>query len=186
MRFRAMEEKVILVDSQDRPLGLMEKMEAHQRAFLHRAFSVFIFNQKGEMMLQQRAFEKYHSGGLWTNTCCSHPRDGESLFDAGKRRLREEMGFETDLNYGFSFIYKAALEHGLTEHELDHVLIGFYQSEPKLNPDEVVNWKWINTADLMLDLNQNPQNYTAWFKIIMEQYGRQIIELQQNNQEALS
>ncbi len=177
-----MEEKVILVDSEDRPIGLMGKMEAHEHAMLHRAFSVFVFNNNGEMMLQQRALSKYHSAGLWTNTCCSHPREGETLFEAGKRRLLEEMGFETDLHYGFSFIYKAELEHGLTEHELDHVLIGFYDENPILNPDEVVNWKWMDMETLLSDLIQNPEQYTAWFRIIMEQHAEKIFQTQQTTQ----
>lgn len=167
-------ENVILVDSQDRELGLMEKMEAHKKALLHRAFSVFIFNDKGEMMLQRRALNKYHSGGLWTNACCSHPRHGESLENAGQRRLIEEMGFQVPLTYGFHFIYHAPLEHGLTEHELDHVLFGTYSGQPKINPEEVCDWKYISSENLYQDMTQNPQNYTAWFKIIMTDYGEQI------------
>jgi isopentenyl-diphosphate delta-isomerase len=174
-----MEEKVILVDSQDRPLGLMEKMEAHERALLHRAFSVFIFNNRGEMMLQQRAHSKYHSGGLWTNTCCSHPRDGETVEEAGSRRLMEEMGFQTDLMYGFHFIYKAVLEHGLTEHELDHVLLGFYEDEPQINPEEVADWKWMSFEALIQDIASFPDKYTAWFKIIMADHGEQIFAVSQ-------
>lgn len=174
--FGNMEEKIILVNSSDEALGLMEKMEAHRRALLHRAFSVFVFNNQGEMMLQQRALNKYHSGGLWTNTCCSHPRDGESVEEAGTRRLREEMGFETALNYGFYFIYKAELEHGLTEHELDHVLIGFYDGLPKINPEEVAAWKWLAFDDLLEDLEKHPEHYTAWFKIIMKDHGQQIFK----------
>jgi isopentenyl-diphosphate Delta-isomerase len=171
-----MEEKVILVDSQDKPIGLMDKMEAHERAFLHRAFSVFVFNSKGEMLLQRRALDKYHSGGLWTNTCCSHPRDGETVEQAGLRRMQEEMGFVTDLNYGFYFIYHAPLDHGLTEHELDHVLTGHSDEMPKINTDEVCDWKYNSIADLQLDMAQNPENYTAWFRIIMEDYGDKIYQ----------
>ena len=171
-----MEEKVILVDSNDRPLGLMEKMEAHRRALLHRAFSVFIFNVNGDMMLQQRALDKYHSGGLWTNTCCSHPREGETIEQAGLRRLSEEMGFETQLSYGFSFIYLAPLEHGLTEHELDHVLYGFYEGEPNLNAEEVADWRWISIDQLEQEMQANPEKFTAWFRIIMDKYGKKITD----------
>jgi isopentenyl-diphosphate delta-isomerase len=176
-----MEEKVILVDSQDRQLGLMEKMEAHERAILHRAFSVFIFNNRGQVMLQQRAHSKYHSGGLWTNTCCSHPRDGETVEQAGLRRLREEMGFETELKYGFYFIYKAELEQGLTEHELDHVLIGYFNQEPTINHEEVASWRWMDLEDLIHDMESYPNHYTAWFKIIMKDYGQKIFQLSNTN-----
>lgn len=129
------EEKVILVDSEDNPIGTMPKMEAHEKAVLHRAFSVFILNDKGELMLQQRAFHKYHSPGLWTNTCCSHQREGELNLEAGTRRLTEEMGFSVPLEELFSFIYKASFDNGLTEHELDHVLLGYFDGLPKINTD---------------------------------------------------
>jgi len=138
-----MEENVILVDVLDNQLGLMPKMEAHEKAVLHRAFSVFILNDKGELMLQQRAAHKYHSPLLWTNTCCSHQRDGESNIEAGKRRLIEEMGFKTNLKEIFSFVYKAPFDNGLTEHELDHVMIGNFNGTPKINPDEVASYKWM-------------------------------------------
>ncbi len=161
-------EQVILVDTQDNPIGLMEKMEAHEKGLLHRAFSVFIFNDKNELLLQQRASHKYHSGGLWTNTCCSHPRDGEETLDAGKRRLNEEMGFQCDISPALSFIYKAELDNELTEHEFDHVLIGKYNSEPQPNPDEVSNWKYVNLEELAVDLQENPANYTIWFQQIFE------------------
>ena len=128
-----MKEQVILVDEQDNPIGLMPKLEAHQKAVLHRAFSVFILNAKGELMLQQRAKHKYHSPGLWTNTCCSHQRQGETNVQAGMRRLREEMGFTTELKEIISFIYKAPFDNGLTEHEFDHVLIGHYEDSPIIN-----------------------------------------------------
>jgi isopentenyl-diphosphate delta-isomerase len=136
-----MEEQVVLVDEKDNPIGLMPKMEAHERAVLHRAFSVFILNGKGELMLQQRANHKYHSPGLWTNTCCSHQRDGESNIDAGQRRLHEEMGFTTELTELTSFIYKASFDNGLTEHEFDHIMLGRYEDNPVINPDEVAAWK---------------------------------------------
>ena len=163
-------EYVILVDTADRELGTMEKMEAHEKAILHRAFSVFIFNDRGELMLQQRAAHKYHSPLLWTNTCCSHQRQGESNIEAGKRRLREEMGFEVDLDEKFHFVYKAAFDNGLTEHELDHVMVGYYNGEPTINPEEVASWKWINMEVLQQDMQDHPQDYTAWFKIIFDRF----------------
>jgi isopentenyl-diphosphate delta-isomerase len=163
-------EYVILVDTADRELGTMEKMEAHEKAILHRAFSVFIFNDRGELMLQQRAAHKYHSPLLWTNTCCSHQRQGESNIEAGKRRLREEMGFEVDLDEKFHFVYKAEFDNGLTEHELDHVMVGYYNGEPTINPEEVASWKWINMEVLQQDMQDHPQDYTAWFKIIFDRF----------------
>lgn len=163
-------EYVILVDEKDQKLGLMEKMEAHKKALLHRAFSVFIFNDKNELLLQQRAAEKYHSPLEWANTCCSHPRNGEDTIAAGKRRLEEEMGFSCDLEERFSFIYKAAFDNGLTEHELDHVLVGFYYENPKINPEEVADYKWMKLDDIKTDIAQNPKKYTTWFKIIFEKY----------------
>lgn len=166
--FVIMEEHVILVDENDTPVGLMEKIEAHEKALLHRAFSVFIFNKKGELMLQQRAVSKYHSPLLWTNTCCSHQREGETNIEAGKRRLQEEMGFSTDLKEVFSFIYKAPFDNGLTEHELDHVMIGYYEDAPKLNKEEAEAYKWMPLEDVKKDIEENPQLYTAWFKIIFK------------------
>ena len=163
-------EYVILVDTADRELGTMEKMEAHEKAALHRAFSVFIFNDRGELMLQQRAAHKYHSPFLWTNTCCSHQRQGESNIDAGKRRLKEEMGFEVDLDEKFHFVYKAEFDNGLTEHELDHVMVGYYNGEPTINPEEVASWKWIDMEVLQQDMKDHPQDYTAWFKIIFDRF----------------
>tara|TARA_R110002074_G_scaffold42236_3_gene111187 strand:+ start:1894 stop:2412 length:519 start_codon:yes stop_codon:yes gene_type:complete len=164
-----MEEKVILVDEQDNQLGLMPKMEAHEKAVLHRAFSVFIFNENRELMLQQRAAHKYHSPLLWTNTCCSHQRDGESNIEAGKRRLDEEMGFSTDLKEVFSFVYKAPFDNGLTEHELDHVMVGDFNGEPKINPEEVESYKWMTLDAVKNDIEINPDDYTAWFKIIFKE-----------------
>ncbi|MEX0359727.1 MAG: isopentenyl-diphosphate Delta-isomerase [Allomuricauda sp.] len=164
------EEKVILVNTNDEPIGLMPKMEAHEKAVLHRAFSVFIMNNKGETMLQQRAKDKYHSPLLWTNTCCSHQRDGETNIQAGKRRLMEEMGFSTELRELFSFIYKAPFDNGLTEHELDHVMMGHYNDSPQINPEEVEGWKWMQPSDIKQDIAQNPDKYTAWFKIIFERF----------------
>lgn len=164
------EEKVILVNEQDEQIGLMPKMEAHEKAVLHRAFSVFIFNDNNELMLQQRAWGKYHSPGLWTNTCCSHQRDGESNIEAGKRRLQEEMGFVTDLEESISFIYKAPFDNGLTEHEYDHVLLGKYNGKPVVNKDEVSDWKWMSVEDVKVDIALSPENYTAWFKVIFEKF----------------
>jgi len=152
----------------------MEKIEAHEKALLHRAFSVFVYNDKGEVMLQQRALSKYHSPGLWTNTCCSHQREGESNVDAGKRRLMEEMGFTTDLEESISFIYKAPFDNGLSEHEYDYILIGKYNDQPNLNPDEVAAWKWMSLEDIQKDLKENPEIYTAWFKIIFDKYSNHI------------
>lgn len=164
------EEKVILVNENDEQIGLMPKMEAHEKALLHRAFSVFIFNDKNELMLQQRALTKYHSPGLWTNTCCSHQREGESNLDAGKRRLQEEMGFVTELKETTSFIYKAPFDNGLTEHEYDHVLVGHYNDEPNVNLEEVASWKWMSLEAVKKDINQNPNLYTEWFKIIFDKF----------------
>jgi len=163
-------EKVILVNEKDEQIGLMEKIEAHEKALLHRAFSVFVFNDKNELMIQQRALSKYHSPGLWTNTCCSHQREGESNIEAGKRRLQEEMGFSTDLKDTISFIYKAPFDNGLTEHEFDHILVGNFEGQPNLNPDEVAAWKWVSLDDLEADMEKNPHIYTEWFKIIFEKY----------------
>ena len=137
------EEQVILVNEKDEQIGLMPKMEAHEKALLHRAFSVFIFNDKNELMLQQRAAEKYHSPLLWTNSCCSHQRNGESNLEAGKRRLQEEMGFVCELKEVTSFIYKAPFDNGLTEHELDHIMIGNYNNNPVINREEVESFKWM-------------------------------------------
>jgi len=163
-----MEELVVLVDKQDNQVGLMPKMEAHEKAVLHRAFSVFIFNDRGELMLQQRAAHKYHSPLLWTNTCCSHQRDGESNVEAGKRRLEEEMGFVTEVKEVFSFIYKAPFDNGLTEHELDHVMVGKFNGVPQINKNEVEAYKWMTLADVKSDIAQNPETYTEWFKIIFD------------------
>jgi len=164
------EEKVILVNENDEPIGLMPKLEAHEKAQLHRAFSIFILNSKNEVMLQQRASEKYHSPLLWTNTCCSHQRDGETNIQAGNRRLQEEMGFSTELKELFHFIYKAPFDNGLTEHELDHVMIGYYNDEPNINRDEVESWKWMDIDAIKEDMFQNPAIYTVWFKIIFDEF----------------
>lgn len=160
-----MPEYVVLVDNKDNQIGLMEKQAAHVNPTLHRAFSIFVFNSKGEMLLQQRALTKYHTPGLWTNTCCSHPRDGESLQQATKRRLMEEMGMECDLKEVFSFIYKADVMQGLIEHEFDHVFVGTTDVTPIINREEVESYKYETVANIAKDIEKNPQNYTAWFKI---------------------
>ena len=163
-----MTEYVVLVDELDNKVGLMEKMEAHINPTLHRAFSIFIFNSKNEMLLQQRALSKYHTPGLWTNTCCSHPRDGESLHDATKRRLQEEMGMQCELKEAFSFIYKADVMQGLVEHEFDHVFIGTSDDIPIINKDEVESFRYDTVENIKADIERNPQNYTAWFKIAFD------------------
>jgi len=172
------EENVILVDTNDTPLGTMPKMEAHEKAVLHRAFSVFILNSKNQLMLQQRAFHKYHSPGLWTNTCCSHQRLGETNIEAGKRRLFEEMGITSELTELFSFIYKAPFDNGLTEHELDHVLVGYSNEDPTINLEEVSNWKWMDIDAVHVDCEQHPHNYTVWFRIIFDRFYTHIKTLQ--------
>lgn len=164
------EEKVILVNENDEPIGLMNKLEAHEKAVLHRAFSVFILNDKNEVMLQQRAHHKYHSPLLWTNTCCSHQREGETNIQAGTRRLQEEMGFSAELKELFHFIYKAPFDNGLTEHELDHVMIGYFNEDPKINPDEVESWKWMSIEAIKDDIQTQSENYTVWFKIIFDEF----------------
>ncbi|MFC1721715.1 isopentenyl-diphosphate Delta-isomerase [Patescibacteria group bacterium] len=163
-------DKVILVDEQDNEIGSEEKMEAHRQSKLHRCFSILIFNDSGELLLQQRAKDKYHCGGLWTNTCCSHPRPGEKLMDATKRRLQEEMGFVCEMQEVFDFIYKAKFSNELTEYEFDHVFIGKYNGVVNPNSVEVEDCKWISMTDLERDLLGDPDKYTAWFKIILEKY----------------
>ena len=165
-------EQVILVDEQDQPIGLMEKQAAHIGSHLHRAFSVFIFNSKGELLMQQRALSKYHSPGLWTNTCCSHPRSGETLEEATSRRLMEEMGMTCPMHEVYTFIYKAPVGQGLTEHEFDHVFIGQSDDIPNINTDEVASWKYMRLDDLKKDLELYPELYTEWFKITFEEMTR--------------
>ena len=169
-----MEENVILVDKNDTQIGLMSKLDAHKKGILHRAFSVFVLNNNNEIMLQKRAYNKYHSGGLWTNTCCSHQREGENSVEAGKRRLLEEMGFETELKIITSFIYKVEFENGLTEHELDYLLIGKYLKSPVINKQEVADWKWMKVELISDDIKLNPNNYTSWFKIIFDKFQNKI------------
>jgi len=164
------EEKVILVDKNDNQVGLMPKLEAHEKGVLHRAFSIFIFNSKYELLLQKRASSKYHSGGLWTNTCCSHPREGEDILDAANRRLDEEMGIKTSLRKVYDFIYKAELDNQLTEHEFDHVFYGVFDKDPILNKDEAEDFKWVDMETLNNDIIKNEVNYTVWFKIAFEYF----------------
>tara|TARA_B100001093_G_scaffold373974_1_gene358979 strand:- start:804 stop:1322 length:519 start_codon:yes stop_codon:yes gene_type:complete len=164
------DDKVILVDKNDNQVGLMPKLEAHEKGLLHRAFSVFIFNNDYKLLLQKRATSKYHSGGLWTNTCCSHPREGEDISEAANRRLFEEMGIKTSLRKVYDFIYKAELDNGLTENEFDHVFYGVYDKEPKINLEEADDYKWMDMDSLNDDINNNGGNYTVWFKIAFEYF----------------
>jgi len=168
---------VILVDEQDNEIGVMDKLEAHQKGLLHRAFSVFVFNKKNEMLLQKRAVEKYHSGGLWTNSCCSHPAENETVLNAGHRRLKEEMNYQCDLHEGFHFIYKVALDNDLTEYELDHVLIGLSNDNPIINPEEASDFKWISIPQVLKEIEDRPSDFTFWFKVIMKDY---LVELENN------
>ncbi len=161
-------EFVILVDENDNEIGVMEKLQAHEEGKLHRAFSVFVFNDKEELLLQQRALSKYHSPGLWTNTCCSHPRPNETIRDAANRRLFEEMGISCELSIKTNFTYKAVFDNGLTEHEFDYVLIGHANQNPVLNKEEAENYKWESIPDIKKDMVLNPGNYTAWFKIALD------------------
>ena len=161
-------EYVILVDENDHQIGLMEKHAAHIGPHLHRAFSIFVFNSKGELLLQQRALSKYHSPGLWTNTCCSHPRDGETLEQATSRRLSEEMGMTCETEEAYTFIYQAPVGEGLTEYELDHVWIGVSDDVPFINKEEVESWKYMSLDDIAADIQTYPENYTEWFKITFD------------------
>tara|TARA_Y100001935_G_C17024174_1_gene369289 strand:+ start:72 stop:584 length:513 start_codon:yes stop_codon:yes gene_type:complete len=163
-------ENVILVDEKDNQVGLMPKLEAHQKGLLHRAFSVFIFNSDYKLLLQKRASSKYHSGGLWTNTCCSHPRDGEDTIDAANRRLNEEMGIKTSLRKVFDFIYTAELDNNLIENEFDHVFYGVYDIDPIINKDEAEDFKWVDIETLKNDIENNKDQYTVWFKIAFDYF----------------
>ena len=168
-------ENVVLVDKNDNPIGLMEKIEAHRRGLLHRAFSVFIIDDASRLLLQRRSQTKYHSPGLWTNTCCSHPRNGEILIDAANRRLMQEMGMSANLKHMFSFIYRAEFDNGLIEHEFDHVFIGKSNSDPVINPDEVCEWKWKEIKKIKKDIIVNSHHYTEWFKIIFNKFFNKLI-----------
>lgn len=170
---------VILVNEKDEPLGSMEKMEAHRKAVLHRAFSVFIFNHRGEMLLQQRALSKYHSGGLWTNACCSHPAPGEETPAAANRRLQQEMGFITPIEGIFSFIYQSEFENGLTENEFDYVFAGFYEGPINPDPVEVKDYCYKSLEEIQTSLTLQPEKYTAWFHIAfpkVQQWGAENIQ----------
>ena len=162
-------EQVVLVDEKDNQIGVEEKIRAHENGGrLHRAFSIFIFNPRGELLLQQRASVKYHFAGFWSNTCCGHPRPGEGLEAAAHRRLREEMSFDTELREVKSLIYRASFQNGLTEWEFDHAFVGVFRGEPKPNPEEISDYKWIGLHDLKRDIRENPDRYTPWFKIFLE------------------
>ena len=163
-------EEVILVDENDKQIGVSEKIKAHKEGKLHRAISVFVMNSKDELLLQKRAKNKYHSGELWTNTCCSHPKPGESTKDAAMRRLEEEMGFSCQLTEAFNFTYKVKFDNGLSEHEYDHVFVGRFDGKPKPNPDEVEDWKWIVSEKLRNDIVKHPENYTYWLKAVIDRF----------------
>jgi isopentenyl-diphosphate Delta-isomerase len=160
-------EKVILVDEDDNSIGTMEKMEAHHKGLLHRAFSILIFNSNGEMLIQKRATSKYHSGGLWTNACCSHPQPDEPIEVATRRRLKFEMGIDLQPEYAYKFIYKTPLDRNLVEHELDHVFTATFNGIPDVNPEEVEEWKYASIQDLRRDIKLHPEKYTYWFKVIL-------------------
>lgn len=161
-------ENVILVDEQDNPIGTMEKMEAHEKGLLHRAFSILLFNSRGEMLIQKRARSKYHSGGLWTNACCSHPLPDETMEHATRRRLLFEMGIDIHSNFAFKFIYRVPLDQNLIEHEVDHVYTATFDGTPDVNPEEVEDWKYVNMATLREDIQKYPERYTHWFKLILD------------------
>lgn len=165
-----MQEYVVLVTENDEVIGQMEKMQAHENGILHRAFSVFLFNEKGEMLLQKRAAEKYHSPNQWTNACCSHPKIGETYLEGAKRRLKEELGIELKIEEKFHFIYKANVGQNLWEHELDYVFTGIYEGNFNLNKEEVSEIRYIAMEDLEIEMRKNPENFTKWFKIILEEY----------------
>lgn len=166
---------VILVDQQNNEVGVFEKQEAHSMGLLHRAFSIFLFNSKGELLLQQRAFDKYHSPGLWSNTCCSHPMPGETVQQAASRRLMEEMGLRCRLEKKFSFVYKADVGDGLIEHEYDHVFTGISDDAPNHDPGEVASWKYLDMATIKKELRTRPSSYTEWFKICLAQYEQELL-----------
>ncbi len=167
------EDDVVLVDAYDAPTGEAPKLEAHRRGLLHRAFSVFLYDSAGRMLLQQRAHAKYHSGGLWTNTCCSHPRPGEQTAAAAARRLREEMGVSCPLEPAFEFVYRAAFANGLVEHEYDHVFVGRFEGSPRPDPAEVADWRWAGIEELRAEQARTPERFSAWFRIAFEKlHGR--------------
>jgi len=161
-------EHVILVDERDDAIGTMEKIEAHEKGLLHRAFSILLFNSKGEVLLQKRSRKKYHSGGLWTNTCCSHPQPNEQIEEATRRKLKQEMGIEAKTEFAYKFIYKTNLDKNLIEHEYDHVYTGIFDGQPIINNDEVEDWKFVDVKTLQQDVERNPSEYTHWFKLILK------------------
>lgn len=165
-----MNDQVILVNEKDEPIGSMNKLAVHQKGLLHRAFSVFVFNPAGKLLLQRRAGEKYHSANLWTNTCCSHPYPEEDTLAAAKRRLKEEMGIEIELEKKFDFIYRATLENGLIEHEFDHVYIGHYNGQPQINPQEVSEYRWVALKELKNEIALSPHQFTEWLKIAIHSF----------------
>lgn len=166
------EDLLILVNDNDEPVGAMPKMEAHLKGVLHRAFSVFLFNSKGEMLLQQRALQKYHSAGLWSNTCCSHPIVHEAIEDSLKKRLNHEMGMEADVEFLYKFKYKVALENGFTEHEMDHVYFGISDDQPNVNPEEVKSWKYLSMDEVKHQLEKHPEQFSVWFRICFPEIER--------------
>tara|TARA_Y100000994_G_scaffold56339_1_gene45643 strand:+ start:417 stop:950 length:534 start_codon:yes stop_codon:yes gene_type:complete len=176
-----MNDYVILVDENNNQIGLEEKILAHKKNLLHRAFSIFIFNDSFEILLQKRAPNKYHSGNLWTNTCCSHPLENLSLVESAKKRLIEEMGIKANLNEVFSFIYQAEFGNGLSEHEYDHVLFGISNNQPILNPDEAIDYKWIKISDLKAQIEKNPGNFTVWLQIMINNYFKYFEDYENNS-----
>lgn len=164
-----MTDEVILVDADNREIGTCGKLEAHERGLLHRAFSIFVFHPDGRLLLQQRAQHKYHSGGLWTNTCCSHPRPGEAVLEAAHRRLMEEMGFDCALEEVHTFTYRVSFPNGLTEHEYDHVIVGVSDAVPAVNTEEVGEWRWVAPDELRADIEAHPDRYTYWFRTVLEE-----------------
>ena len=171
------EDQIILVDDRDMQIGVMGKLETHQKGLLHRAFSIFVGSERGELMLQRRSAGKYHCGGLWTNTCCGHPRNGEDLAHAAHRRLREEMGFDCALQEIFAFHYEVAFDNGLRENEIDHVFVGRYGSDPVLNPEEAEDWKWVRMDDVRADILKNAGKYTYWFAAALEEMHQRGLDL---------
>lgn len=164
-----MEETVILVNEADEVVGTGEKMRTHVVGALHRAFSIFVFNSSGKLLVQKRSRSKYHSGNLWSNTCCGHPRPGESIKEASHRRLKEEMGFDCELKEIFSFIYRAELDNDLLEHEYDHVLVGTFNDDPKPNSDEVDDWEWVDPLTIKKRIRDNPDKYTYWLRLSLHE-----------------
>ena len=176
-----MNDYVILVDENNNQIGIEEKILAHKKNLLHRAFSIFIFNDSFEILLQKRAPNKYHSGNLWTNTCCSHPLENLSLVESAKKRLVEEMGIKANLNEVFSFIYQAEFGNGLYEYEYDHVLFGISNNQPILNPDEAIDYKWIKISDLKAQIEKNPGNFTVWLQIMINNYFKYFEDYENNS-----